>query len=100
MGVNNMDDVDEYLEDAIAFVVESGQASASLMQRRFRVGYNRAARLVDSMEERGIIGPSRGSKPREVLLSSDELRALSGLEAFEMEYSSEDNDPESDHEDY
>ena len=52
------------------------------------------------MEERGIIGPSRGSKPREVLLSSDELRALSGLEAFEMEYSSEENDPESDHEDY
>lgn len=100
MGVNNMDDVDEYLEDAIAFVVESGQASASLMQRRFRVGYNRAARLVDSMEERGIIGPSRGSKPREVLLSTDELRALSGLEAFEMEYSSEDNDPEIDHEDY
>ncbi len=100
MGVNNMDDVDEYLEDAIAFVVESGQASASLMQRRFRVGYNRAARLVDSMEERGIIGPSRGSKPREVLLSSDELRALSGLEAFEMEYSSEENDPESDREDY
>lgn len=100
MGVSNMDDVDEYLEDAIAFVVESGQASASLMQRRFRVGYNRAARLVDSMEERGIIGPSRGSKPREVLLSSDELRALSGLEAYEMAYNSEENDPESDHEDY
>ncbi len=100
MGMSNMDDVDEYLEDAIAFVVESGQASASLMQRRFRVGYNRAARLVDSMEERGIIGPSRGSKPREVLISSDELRALSGLEAYENEYNSEENDPESDREDY
>ena len=74
----NMDDVDEYLEDAIAFVVETGQASASLMQRRFRVGYNRAARLVDSMEERGIIGPTRGSKPREVLISAEEFRSLSG----------------------
>lgn len=72
----NSDDVDEYLEDAIAFVIDTGQASASLMQRRFRVGYNRAARLIDSMEERGIIGPNRGSKPREVLISSDEYKSL------------------------
>jgi len=100
MGMNNLDDIDEHLEDAIAFVVETGQASASLMQRRFRVGYNRAARLVDSMEERGIIGPSRGSKPREVLISTDELRALNGLEAYEMAYNSEDDDPENDHDDY
>ncbi len=78
----NFDDVDEHLEDAINFVVETGQASASLMQRRFRVGYNRAARLVDAMEERGIIGPSRGSKPREVLISKDELSALSGQGDF------------------
>lgn len=74
---NNLEDVDEHLEDAINFVVETGQASASLMQRRFRVGYNRAARLVDAMEERGIIGPSRGSKPREVLISKEELNAMS-----------------------
>ena len=80
---SNMDDVDEYLEDAITFVVETGQASASLMQRRFRVGYNRAARLVDAMEERGVIGPTRGSKPREVLISVDELRALNGLDRFD-----------------
>ena len=72
----NMDDTDEYLEEAIQFVIDTGQASASLMQRRFRVGYNRAARLVDSMEERGIIGPSRGSKPREVLMTADEFKSL------------------------
>ena len=79
----NLEDVDEYLEEAIAFVVDTGQASASLMQRRFRVGYNRAARLVDAMEERGIIGPTRGSKPREVLLTADEFRALNGQAAFD-----------------
>lgn len=86
---SNMDDVDEYLEDAITFVVETGQASASLMQRRFRVGYNRAARLVDAMEERGVIGPTRGSKPREVLISVDELRALNGLDRFDDSFDDE-----------
>lgn len=85
----NLEDVDEYLEEAIAFVVDTGQASASLMQRRFRVGYNRAARLVDSMEERGIIGPTRGSKPREVLLSADEFRALNGQAAYEDNFDDE-----------
>ena len=92
----NMDDVDEYLEDAIAFVVETGQASASLMQRRFRVGYNRAARLVDSMEERGIIGPTRGSKPREVLISADEYRSLSGQPGYDTTYDIEPDDSEMD----
>lgn len=82
----NMEDVDEYLEEAIQFVVETGQASASLMQRRFRVGYNRAARLVDSMEERGIIGPTRGSKPREVLISLAELRAINGTDTMDSDY--------------
>jgi S-DNA-T family DNA segregation ATPase FtsK/SpoIIIE len=82
---SNLEDVDEHLEDAINFVVESGQASASLMQRRFRVGYNRAARLVDAMEERGIIGPSRGSKPREVLITVEELSAITGQGNLEEE---------------
>jgi S-DNA-T family DNA segregation ATPase FtsK/SpoIIIE len=85
----NLEDVDEYLEEAIAFVVETGQASASLMQRRFRVGYNRAARLVDAMEERGIIGPTRGSKPREVLISVEEYHAINGREDIEHTFESE-----------
>lgn len=67
---------DEYLSDAIELVVQSGQASASMLQRKFRVGYNRAARIVDTMEEQGIVGPSRGSKPREVLISKEELEEL------------------------
>jgi len=96
----NMDDVDEYLEDAISFVVETGQASASLMQRRFRVGYNRAARLVDSMEERGIIGPTRGSKPREVLISADEYRALSGQPGYDSPFDIEPDDSELDQDEF
>ncbi|MBE3574084.1 MAG: DUF87 domain-containing protein [Firmicutes bacterium] len=59
---------DDLFEDAVRVVVESGQASASLLQRRLRVGYARAARLVDLMEMKGIVGPSQGSKPREVLV--------------------------------
>lgn len=70
------DDADEYLEEAINFVIDTGQASASMMQRRFRVGYNRAARLIESMEERGIVGPPNGSKPREVLLTRAEYEGI------------------------
>lgn len=69
---NSNEDVDELLADAIEFVVTSEKASTSLLQRRFRVGYNRAARMIDALEERGIIGPSRGSKPREVLITPQE----------------------------
>lgn len=87
----NMDDVDEYLEEVIQFVIDTGQASASLMQRRFRVGYNRAARLVDSMEERGIIGPSRGSKPREVLITADEFKSLTNEDEYESQTNYEDD---------
>ena len=54
--------------DIVEFVVTQGKASASLLQRRFRLGYNRAARAIDLLEERGIIGPNNGSKPREVLI--------------------------------
>ena len=55
-------------DEIVEFVITSGKASASLLQRRFKLGYNRAARIVDLLEERGIIGPSNGSKPREVLV--------------------------------
>ena len=71
---NNMisNDEEEYddplYNDVVEFVITSGKASASLLQRRFKVGYNRAARIIDLLEERGIIGPQNGSKPREVLV--------------------------------
>ena len=65
----NVDDYDDPIyDDVMEFVISSGKASASLLQRRFRLGYNRAARLIDLLEDRGIIGPANGSKPREVLV--------------------------------
>ncbi|HHY91600.1 MAG TPA: DNA translocase FtsK, partial [Clostridiales bacterium] len=67
---------DDLLEDAIEAVVEAGQASVSMLQRRFRIGYNRAARIIDSMEERGIVGASEGSKPRQVLITKEELAKM------------------------
>ncbi len=70
------DDGDELLSDAIECVVHAGQASVSMLQRRFRIGYNRAARIVDMMEARGIVGPQDGSRPRQVLLTEDELEEM------------------------
>lgn len=63
---------DELFEDALNLVLDMGQASSSMLQRRFRIGYTRAARLVDTMEELGIVGQSVGSKPREVIISRKE----------------------------
>lgn len=63
---------DPLYNEIVEFVITSQKASASLLQRRFKLGYNRAARIIDLLEERGIIGPSRGSKPREVLVSLDQ----------------------------
>ncbi len=63
---------DELFEDALSLVLDMGQASSSMLQRRFRIGYTRAARLVDTMEELGIVGQSVGSKPREVIISRKE----------------------------
>jgi S-DNA-T family DNA segregation ATPase FtsK/SpoIIIE len=61
---------DDMYKDAVRCVIESGKASASLLQRRLRVGYARAARLIEEMEEQGIIGPADGARPRDVLVSS------------------------------
>lgn len=75
----NTDEVssaDELLVECIEFVVANGQASASMLQRKFKIGFNRAARLIDDMQERGIVGPSEGSKPRKVLISKEDLEGL------------------------
>ncbi len=68
----DIDTSDERLEEAIDFVVESGTCSTSSLQRRLKLGYGRAARLVDIMEEMGIVGPLEGSKPRQVLMTKQE----------------------------
>jgi S-DNA-T family DNA segregation ATPase FtsK/SpoIIIE len=66
------EEYDEKYDEALAFVAETGQASISLIQRRFRIGYNRAARIIEKMEEEGVVGPSDGIKPREVLIKKIE----------------------------
>ena len=73
---NTSDYGDELLPDAIELVVEQGAASVSMLQRRFRIGYNRAARIIDMMEERQIVGPPDGSRPRQVLISKEDLENL------------------------
>lgn len=70
------DDTDPFLMDAIQTVVETGQASTSFIQRRFKVGYARAGRIIDQMEERGVISGYQGSKPREVLMSKERWEEL------------------------
>ena len=70
------DDTDPFLMDAIQTVVETGQASTSFIQRRFKVGYARAGRIIDQMEERGVISGYQGSKPREVLMTLERLNEL------------------------
>lgn len=67
---------DEYWDDAIDLIVHQQSASVSMLQRRFSIGYNRAARIVDQMEEKGIVGPSEGSKPRKVLLTPEQLENI------------------------
>ena len=74
--VENDDETDPLLEDAIETVIESGQASTSFIQRRFKVGYARAGRIIDQMEERGIISGYQGSKPREVLMTKERWQEL------------------------
>ncbi|MER1989788.1 MAG: DNA translocase FtsK, partial [Solibacillus isronensis] len=65
--VDVMDETDDLYDEAVQLVLEMQTASVSLLQRRFRIGYSRAARIVDQMEQRGVVGPPEGSKPRQVL---------------------------------
>ena len=72
-GASSYDEKDDSYDDPlyneiVDFVIKSGKTSASLLQRKYRLGYNRAARMIDLLEERGIVGPPNGSKPREVLV--------------------------------
>ena len=72
------------IKEAIKVVVENGMASTSLLQRKLKLGYARAARIIDEMEERGVVGPYEGSKPRKVLITQEQL--------MEMELSSSDEE--------
>ena len=69
-------DYDELLPSAIEVVVETGMASVSMLQRRLKLGYSRAARLVDQMEEKGVVGPFEGSKPRQVLITKEQWQEM------------------------
>ena len=78
---------DEMLPAAVDVILETGQASVSMLQRRLKLGYARAARIVDEMEERGIVGPFQGSKPREILVTKEQWEAMkSGQTNAQMEF--------------
>ena len=76
VGGDPAEDEDELLMEAIDVVIDSRQASVSMLQRRLKLGYSRAARIVDQMEERGIVGPFEGSKPRQLLISREEWQEM------------------------
>ena len=70
---------DELLPAAVDVILETGQASVSMLQRRLKLGYARAARIVDEMEEKGIVGPFEGSKPRQLLITKEQWQQMQGL---------------------
>lgn len=83
---NQGDEDDELFEEAVSFVAQGSQASVSSLQRRFRIGYNRAARLIDDMEARGIVGPADGSHPRKVLITPADLGQAEGAANDEVDF--------------
>ena len=88
-------DGDEMLPAAVDVILESGQASVSMLQRRLKLGYARAARIVDEMEEKGIVGPFQGSKPRAILITKEQWAAMKGGETAQMNFDDLQEDPES-----
>jgi len=78
-------DGDEMLPQAVDVILETGQASVSMLQRRLKLGYARAARIVDEMEEKGFVGPFQGSKPRTILITKEQWEAQKGGSA-QMEF--------------
>jgi S-DNA-T family DNA segregation ATPase FtsK/SpoIIIE len=94
IGMDELGD-DELLGEAKELMLRAGKASASLLQRRLRIGYARAARILDLLEERGIIGPGEGAKPREILISREGYEgeeSVYGVNETDMSSSSEDAD--------
>ena len=77
---------DEMLPAAVDVILETGQASVSMLQRRLKLGYARAARIVDEMEEKGIVGPFQGSKPRTILVTKEQWEAMKGGQPQQMEF--------------
>ena len=87
----NAPDTDNMMEEAIKVVIEAGQASTSLLQRRLKVGYARAGRMIDDMEQMGIVGPHQGSKPRDVLMTYNEWLERNNILGGTGENQPEDN---------
>ena len=75
-GIEYLDD--PKYDDAVRVVLSTGQASASYLQRRLKLGYSRAARLIEIMEANGVVGPSQGSKPRDILIRAEDYPTASG----------------------
>ena len=79
-------DGDEMLPAAVDVILETGQASVSMLQRRLKLGYARAVRIVDEMEEKGIVGPFQGSKPRSILITKEQWEAMKGGQPAQMDF--------------
>jgi len=86
-------DEDELMEQAKDIIMTAGRASTSLLQRRLSIGYGRAAKILDMLEESGFVGPSNGSKPREVLVSKDEYESNIGISAMPVHHRQESQAP-------
>ena len=82
---------DEMLPAAVDVILETGQASVSMLQRRLKLGYARAARIVDEMEEKGIVGPFQGSKPRAILITKEQWQARKNGQSEQMEFKDLEN---------
>ena len=85
-------DGDEMLPQAVDVILETGQASVSMLQRRLKLGYARAARIVDEMEEKGIVGPFQGSKPRAILITKEQWAARNGGQDQQLEFADLEED--------
>ena len=82
------------LPAAVDVILETGQASVSMLQRRLKLGYARAARIVDEMEEKGIVGPFQGSKPRAILVTKEQWEFMKSGEPSQMDFDDLDGVPE------